>query len=350
MSYINGIPGRTAIIKEKEYFFFSGFAYLGMPALKDFQQLVTEGIQKYGVVFPSSRISNTRSFLYEQFEKQLSDFTHQKASASFSSGFMASQAAVTFASQDSELLCSPGIHPSLILPGIKTNKFSSSNWEQDIIKRVNTLSHHSFTIVLESINPITGRVHDFRWLQQIKRPVRILIDDSHGIGILGVKGEGVISLLPQHDHLQYLLCYSLSKAFSCEGGAISGTEKDIEGIKKLSYFTASTGMSPAYAYAWMNAQKLFLKQGQRLKNNIFYFKKKTGDLKQIQHDPQLPVFYLNSDQLYDHCLNDHILLSAFRYPTDRDPLTVRVVLNALHTQEDLDKLSECLHGFYKEGE
>jgi 7-keto-8-aminopelargonate synthetase-like enzyme len=53
-------PGRTALIKGKEYLFFSGYSYLGMQQVPEFAALVKEGIDKYGWLFPSSRISNTR--------------------------------------------------------------------------------------------------------------------------------------------------------------------------------------------------------------------------------------------------------------------------------------------------
>lgn len=346
MNYINGIPARTAIAEEKEYLFFSGFAYLGMPALEDFQQLVITGLQEYGVVFPSSRISNTPSLLYQQFEDKLSRFVQKKDSASFSSGYMASQAAVTFASQSSELLYSPFIHPSLVVTGHKISSAAADDWKEQFIHHVNKKGDLACTVVLESVNPLTGSLHDFSWLTQLKRTVRILIDDSHGIGILGEKGEGVVSLLPQNEYLQYLISYSLSKAFSCEGGAVSGTAEDIEGIKKQPYFTASTGMSPALAYAWINSHHLFLKQLQLLRNNIAYFENKIRDLKKINHDYRLPVFYVREEKLYDHCLENKIMLSAFHYPSKDDPLMVRIVLNALHTREDLDTLIDCLHRFY----
>ncbi len=62
-------PGRTCMIDGKEFLFFSGYSYLGMNHVKKFKDFVKEGIDKYGILFPSSRISNTRLKLYEKFEK-----------------------------------------------------------------------------------------------------------------------------------------------------------------------------------------------------------------------------------------------------------------------------------------
>lgn len=345
MINIEGIPGRTAYVNGKEFLFFSGFAYLGMTSMPEFSQLILEGAQKYGAVFPSSRISNTRSGLYEEFEERLSEFLGLQASASFSSGYMASQAAASFSAQHSRLLYSPGIHPSLYIQGHQIS--TTEGWKENIIHEVNDKDKEAFTIVMESVNPLTGEVHDFSWLNKIKNPVRLLIDDSHGMGVLGDGGKGIISSLPKQSNIRYLICYSLAKAFSCEGGAISGEEGDIETIKKMSHFTAATGMSPVFIYAWNKSADLFGKQLALLKENIFSFDKKMENIPFVHHDSKLPSYRIQEAALYDYCLQYHILLSAFRYPSEKDPLMARIVLNASHTEEDLERLSDCIHEFYK---
>lgn len=347
MIQTDGVPGRTAYVNGEEFLFFSGFAYLGMTSIPRFNELIMEGAQKYGAVFPSSRISNTRSALYEEFEEKLSDFLGLPSSSSFSSGYMASQAAVSFAAKHSEILYSPGIHPSLLLYGHNAPALAVADWIPFIINKINQENNQVFTIIMESVNPLTGEVNDFSWLKEIKTPVRILIDDSHGIGVLGEEGRGIISCLPKQPHIRYLICYSLAKAFSCEGGGISGEEEDIKAIKKLSWFTAATGMSPAFVHAWNNSGHLFDEQLARLKNNILLFDQKISGIPSIRHDARLPSYRIEQEACYEFCLQYHILLSAFRYPSENDPLMARIVLNALHSEEDMETLSTCLHEFYK---
>jgi len=64
-------PNRIAIINGKEYLFFSGYNYLGMNSVPEFAALVKEGTGKYGWLFPSSRISNTRLKIFEEAEELL---------------------------------------------------------------------------------------------------------------------------------------------------------------------------------------------------------------------------------------------------------------------------------------
>ena len=343
---IAGPAGRIVKVHGKEYLFFSGFAYLDMSSLEAFKALVREGTEGYGLTFPSSRASNTRLWLYDHFEARLSTFTGQQASASFSSGYLAAQAALSRALQDSMVLCAPGIHPALQCQSAHARMLSADQWPSGALDAVNHAPAAYHTLVLESVDPLTGRVSDFSWMEQLRRPVRILVDDSHGIGLLGEHGQGVSALLPSHASLQYLLTYSLSKAFGCEGGAVSGTEADIAQIRQMPQFTAATAMSPAFAYAWMNGGVLFTRQLARLRQNIARFTETVPSGVPLEHDPRLPVYYVRDEEFYSYCLSRNILLSAFRYPSNTDPRVVRIVLNASHRPQDLEWLGDAVRNYF----
>lgn len=343
---IAGPAGRIVKVHGRQYLFFSGFAYLDMSSLEAFRGLVCEGMENYGVTFPSSRASNTQLWLYDQFESRLSAFTGQQASASFSSGYMAAQAALSLALQDSVVLCAPRIHPALQSRESGTRVLGSDQWPGEALRAVNQSPAVFHTLVLESVDPLTGRVSDFSWMRDIGHPVRILVDDSHGIGLLGEQGQGVSALLPAHPHLTYLLTYSLSKAFGCEGGAVSGMEADISMVKNTPWFTAATAMSPAFAYAWLNSGTLFMRQLARLRHNIDWFTAAVPSGVPLEHDPRLPVYYVRDEEFYAYCLTQHILLSSFRYPSQRDPRIVRIVLNASHRPQDLEELIEVIRAYF----
>ncbi len=342
MVYLNDIPGRITNISGQVYLFFSGFAYLGMPSLPEFQELLREGVGKYGAVFPSSRVSNTRHQLYQDFELALSEQIGCQNSACFSSGYLAASAATQFLASKSNIFSLKHLHPAL--EHINLKKMPSV----DAIVEVVNSSNEPCSIILESVNPLTGQLLNFDWLLKIKRPVRVLVDDSHGIGVLGENGEGVKALLPGSDYLKYLICYSLSKAFSCEGGAVSGEDEDIQMVKTMPQFTAAAPMSPVMVHAWVKGQNLFKKQLGELRENLSYFKNRIKKANEIQFDGKLPTCFLSDTTLYERAMRYRMLLSAFRYPTMNDPLLTRAIINALHTKEDLNQLLHCI--LFKEEE
>ncbi len=138
MFYLQNTPGRTCIVEKKEFLFFSGYSYLGMNHVKEFKDLVKEGIDRYGILFPSSRISNTRLKLYEAFENRLSKITGLQDSVSFSSGYLAGKTISAILSTYKNILVAPGTHPAIsieITQKIKGVNFNE--WKNKVVDLIN---------------------------------------------------------------------------------------------------------------------------------------------------------------------------------------------------------------------
>lgn len=333
-------PGRTTIINGKEYLFFSGYSYLGMNHVPEFLQLVKEGIDKYGLIFPSSRISNTRLDLYNAFEDVLSKLTNSEETICFSSGFMAGKVAVSLFDK---VYTAPDAHPSIRKEN--TPNISFLEWTEEIANAIN-LSHDSkaFIIAADAVNPLTATLNDFYFLQQIKKNIIVIIDDSHGIGLTGKEGSGISSGVPLKDNIEYIFTYSLSKAFGLIGGAISCSKKMAHCFRSSHEYTASTSIAPAYMYAFSQAQEIYQKQRKRLFENILYFNKLIDGLNIIHH-PELPVYVLNEKISAEQMFDNSVIISSFAYPDVEGDKINRIVLNALHTKEDLDYLNMVLRRF-----
>jgi 7-keto-8-aminopelargonate synthetase-like enzyme len=83
-------------------------------------------------------------------------------------------------------------------------------------------------------------------------------------------------------------------------------------------------------------------QRERLKDNVIYFQSMIRELKEIRFSPALPIFILPPcDE--EELLKKKIIISSFAYPDPSGQKLQRVVLNALHTRNDLEILAEALH-------
>lgn len=356
-------PGRTAQIDGRSCLFFSGFSYLGMHASHAFRDLLAVGHGRFGSVYPSSRISNLQLRLYEELEHALATMLHQQSAVCFSSGYLAAQAAVTYATGKGTLLYAPGTHPAVRYPGARVPEGDVQQWLAAIAETVNQGEDHQYVLIADAVNPLTATIHDFSPLQHIRRKVLVLIDDSHGIGLLGDNGEGIVQALPSNPALHYLITASLAKAFSLEGGFVAGHAADIAAIRKLPLFTASTPMIPANAYTFLHAHDAFATARRVLKQRIQVFENLTAGIPALHHPHALPVFtvrelissapqetrpvvQLDKHDLYEHLLSLDILISSFSYPDPQGPAINRIVLSALHTPSDLEILAEHLTRFY----
>jgi len=325
MFHLENTPGRTTIVNGKEHLFFSGYSYLGMQYVPEFVELVKEGIDKYGWLFPSSRISNTQLDLFAEFENKLSGITNKEESVCFSSGFTAGRAVIELLKHKT-YSCAPQTHPAICLT--KSNYSSFDEWQKNI--------GNEEVICFDGVNPLTATINNVSFLDNITSRTCV-IDDSHGIGVIN-EGKGTSNYLsPGHQHI---LTYSLSKAYNLIGGAVSCSKVFAKQLRSSPYYTASTSIAPAFAYAFINGQHLYEQQRKKLTNNISFFTEMMKDHTAYKSD--LPIFVLPASINEEKLQDEKIIISSFAYPDPKGKKINRAVLSALHTEEDLEKLASVL--------
>lgn len=313
-----------------------------MSYVSKFIDLVKEGMDKYGLLYPSSRISNTRLILFTEFEAALTQLIGMDETVSFSSGYLAGQSIIQIFNYKNCFIA-PQTHPAILKQQISPTFQSRKDWEKEIIEFSVKHKSSEIFIVSDAVNVNEGLVYDFNFLKQVDTTVKIicLIDDSHGIGLLGSKGEGIISYLPKAENIEYILSYSLSKAFHLQGGAVSCSKEVANLLRMHPNYAGSTALSPALAYAFLHASELYAQQRKKLFTNIEILKHLTVSLPFIQHH-QLPIFNCSINNVQTKAQKQQIILSSFSYPDPNGTLINRIVINALHTDEDLQKLTDFL--------
>ncbi len=368
MFSLDTTPGRKCMIDGKEFLFFSGYSYLGMNYVKEFTDLVKEGIDKYGILFPSSRISNTRLKLYEKFENRLSQFTGMEDTVSFSSGYLAGKTISDILSSYKNILIAPGTHPAInIETRQKTNSINFNDWKNEVIDLINSSDENEFVLLCDSVDILKAEVHNFSFIENIdpSKKIIFLIDDSHGIGVLGKNGSGIISQLPKKENppnacpparagtdgddpvgrgqagIEYIICYSLSKAFNIEGGAVSCSKSWANKLRQHPNYTGSTAINPSLMHAFIKSKKLYALQREKLIKNISWFKKHLPAYI-LKHDFDLPVFICENENAENFFYKKEIIISSFGYPDPSSQKINRIVINALHTKKDIQKLCSSL--------
>jgi 7-keto-8-aminopelargonate synthetase-like enzyme len=344
MFSLHQTPGRIAFVNDKEFLFFSGYAYLGMNHEPDFLQLLHQGIDRYGLTFPSSRISNTGLTLYAETEKILSNITQTADTVLMQSGFSAGKAVVEIIDKDSSIFQSPFCHPAIRINNNSLLQFS--HWALETTNTINNNKYSTPPIIMsDSVNQLTAEVYDFTFLNSIHQKIICIIDDSHGMGLLGIQGEGISSRLPKNENIEYIITYSLSKALNIQAGAVSCSNKNnADKIRKTNWYTAVTPPSPAILYAFCNAKLIYQQQREKLNQLKISLQKMLANKKEISFHVDLPVFILPEHLDEDYFSKKEIIISSFAYPDPKGKKINRAVINALHTNIDLQKLASSVTG------
>lgn len=344
MFTLNKTPGRSVMVNGKEHLFFSGYSYLGIHHHPVFIKSLQESINEYGIFFPSSRISNTQLCIYNEVETFLNhhflQISNQYHTALFSNGFLSGLAAQKIFNHHKKIFIAPNTHPAISQHSIN---ISRQSWVTHLLNETQENNYEKVLIKSDSVDVLKSSVNNFDFLKEIPKncTVDVLIDDSHGIGLIGNNGTGIANFLPIQNNLQYHFNYSLSKSYGIPGGAFSSTKENIDKIKNTVEFAATTPPIPAFLHSFLQHKELYSKQRELLVNNVIYFKEQITNLP-ILHQFPLPIFILPSFINESIFIKHNLIISSFSYPSENGEKYTRIVLNAHHTKPDLEFLLSVL--------
>ncbi len=330
-------PGRVIRLKDSDWLFFGGTSYLGIHASEEFKNLVIEGACKYGFSSGISRINNIRSEIYRQAEEYAAGYFGAEDAIILSSGYLAAQLAVNCFSADRLQLHGTGSHPALFkgqpgstitIPGIPGYIAASSG--------------DKWLICSNSINNLYPEIYGLEYLQYVDKDAVLVVDDSHGIGITGKEGKGVYPSLGSLSKLKPVVVASMAKALGIDAGIILGDADQMDYLRKSALYAGASPPSPAMLYAFVNAAHIYAASRARLEENVRYFNTLLRDKTGIQFIGDFPVYHLADPDAAQQLYDQQVLISSFPYPDPNGLPLNRVVLNALHTKADLEKLASLL--------
>jgi 8-amino-7-oxononanoate synthase len=346
--YTDQLPGRTVTVGGREYLYFSGTSYLGMGRNKQFLDLASEGLACYGTNYSSSRHSNLQLRVFEEAEAYLAAYTGAEAALTMSSGFLAGQALVHALAGTGKLLYAPGTHPALWHQEEQVpNDLDHGLWVAKLLEQAPHLPGEHLIICCNSLDPLKARQFDFGWLAGLPPDKRItlVVDDSHGFGVMGPDGTGIYSQLPRLANMRVVVVASLGKGLGIPAGFILGDKEIVAQVQASAYFGGASPAIPAFLYAFLQAADLFRQARQTLFANIRAFQQHLVQPTQFQFINDYPVFYTAQESLALFLFNRQALISSFRYPTPANDFVTRIVLSSLHTEQDLHHLATLINQF-----
>jgi 7-keto-8-aminopelargonate synthetase-like enzyme len=345
---LNSFPSNHISIEGKSYLYFGGTSYLGLQTDSEFQNIFIENVRKYGTNYGASRKSNIRISIYDEAEAYLAKYIGSEASVSVSSGYLAGQlVAQTLNTENYKLFYAPNTHAALNL-SITKNKSASSYQELKTVLNLHLKSNKNQTpiVFLDAIDFQGINFHEFRGLKTLPlSEIILVVDDSHGIGIIGKNGEGVFNNIQHLNPKELIVCCSLGKGFGVQVGAIFGLKNRIDSFKNTSFFGGASPAAPANLATLMNAESIYNSKRKSLKNNLQLFLKEIKSIEKFKFMKEHPAFTFSDEKLNSYLEEHNIIVTSFRYPDETSPLMSRIVISAAHTEDDITTLCEFLNNY-----
>ena len=337
---------RTIVFQDQRYLFFGGTAYLGLLANAEYIELFKKGIDIYGLNNGTSRSNNVQLGVYDEAEEALAKRFNFNASAMFSSGYLAAQAAVQVISKLGKVYYAPNAHPALWL-GVnpQSNCDSFSKWVDIVIDEINDSKESDFVIITNSLDNLKPELYDFTKFSKIDKSKNIILilDDSHGIGVLRKNEISMpLEVLNNCGNIEIVVVASLAKGLGTDAGVVMGSADMVARVKSHPIFMGGSPASPAAMYALIHGVSIYNNSFDKLHRNIAEFSDYIKTVPTLNAVKSFPVFTSENPSLYDYLKNNNILISSFPYPLADSPLLNRIVISALHEKQDLEKLAYLL--------
>ncbi len=344
--YTDTYPGRKVTVMGKDYLYFGGTSYLGLQSNPGFQELYIQNIRKYGTNYAASRKSNIKISVFEKTEAALATLVGSETSTTLSSGYLAGQLiAQHFDTEAFKCFYGPNSHSALFQK--ETIPFENF---KDLLRALQEFKESRQVkipvVFLDSIDTQEASYPHFKGLQDLPlNEVILVVDDSHGIGVLGEKGGGAYQIIKKMLPQELIVCCSLGKGFGIQAGAVFGTKARIDLLTKTDFFGGASPAAPAALATFSEGQPIYETQRAVLKENLERFLNKTQEIDQFRFIQGHPAFAFENSELANYLKERGVLITNFKYPSDEGILMSRIVISAAHTKKDIELLAEVLNSY-----
>ncbi len=329
--------------KGDEYLYFGGTAYLGIPQNSNFIKLYTEGIALYGLNNGTSRGNNVQLGIYNEAETFTASRFGAEAALITSSGYLAAKLTVRLHTQRGEIRYAPNTHPALWLNGNPENYLDFEQWSKEIVTEINCSKTKDWVLLSNSMNNLYPEIYDFSFINNFStdKNITLIIDDSHGIGLLN-GGNSVLQSLPKSTNVEVIVVASMAKALGLDAGVVLGSVKSISELKQSDEFYGASPPAAAGLYAFIQAQDIYRDSYKKLQENVKIFKQQLANKNEWHFVDDFPVFLCKQPDIEQRLLEQKILISSFPYPDRNGKNLNRIVLSSWHSETDILQLVTAL--------
>ncbi|MFC7343438.1 8-amino-7-oxononanoate synthase [Saccharopolyspora griseoalba] len=229
----------------------AGNDYLGLSAHPEVRRAAAGAALGWGAGAGASRLVTGTTELHAELERELAEFTGQRAALVLSTGYHANLSAVTaLAGKDALIVSDAHVHASLIDAARLSRASIEVVGHNDVsaVRAALADTDRRAIVLAESVFSVLGDAAPLAELAAVcaEHDALLLVDEAHGLGVLGPGGRGLVHALGLAGHPNVVVTATLSKALGAMGGAVLGSPALIDHLtNRARPFIFDTALAPA---------------------------------------------------------------------------------------------------------
>lgn len=286
-SVMESAPGPETVLDGVRYLYFAGTSYLGLAGHPEVIEAGCAAMRRYGVHSATTRARFGSTPPVLEVERRAAEFFGTEDAFYFASGYVANHILVSALASQAEAICLEtsahySVQEAARLANLPIKPFRGGDAEDLARAAAGT---DRVLVLADAVGPSTGRLTPVAAYVDALRPAgrtTLLLDDAHGVGVLGENGRGLLDELGLWARVNgqdcaegdVALCVggTLAKALGGFGGVIPGTREFVRAARGAShYFDGASAPASAVAGASAKALEIVIQQPElrrRLRGNV----------------------------------------------------------------------------------
>jgi 8-amino-7-oxononanoate synthase len=266
---LNENEGTEVVFQGKRLIMCGSNNYLGLTTHPKVREAAIEATRRFGTSCTGSRFLNGTLALHEQLEHELAEWVGMESTLVFSTGMQTNLGTISaLITRDDVVVLDKEDHASIVdgarLGYGKIERYRHNDLEhlEKVLQSIPATA--GSLLVVDGLFSMEGDLAPVPELAKLakKYGTRFMVDDAHGMGVLG-NGHGTVAHFNATKDVD-LIMSTFSKSFASLGGFIAGDENTIDYIKhnaRALIFSAS--IPPANAAAALAALHVMQEEPER---------------------------------------------------------------------------------------
>ena len=337
--------------------------YLGLAAHPGVREALTQAVQKWGVGASAAHLLGGHRAPHAELEQALADWTGREAALLFATGYMANVGVLDALLEPGDLCVQDRLNHASLLDGARMAGAELRRYPHvDIAAAARRLAVRPSASALLATDGVFSMDGDIAPLVDLATLAHgshatLLVDDAHGIGVLGPDGAGSVAAVGLDARAVPVLVGTLGKALGTQGAFIAGPRELVEALAQSARaHVYSTAPPPAVSAATLAAVRLAKGTSgealrQRLRDNIARLRQGAAQLGLRLLPSETPIQPLLLGDAHSALAWSQALeLAGIHVPAIRPPTVpsgrsrLRIALSAAHLPAHVDRLLDALSG------
>ncbi|WP_069384012.1 8-amino-7-oxononanoate synthase [Halomonas caseinilytica] len=347
------------------YIDFAGNDYLGLAEDPRLAEAQAEGAKRFGAGAKASHLVSGHLAIHERLEHRLAELTGRPRALLFSTGYMANLGVLQALCDRHTRVFQDRLNHASLLDGARLADAPSRRFHHRDLADLERLLERApqdapALVASDGVFSMDGDTADIAGLASTcqRQGAWLMVDDAHGLGVLGEHGDGCVGRA--HDHHQVpILVGTLGKALGSAGAFVAGDAGLIDHLVQFARpYIYTTAQPPGVAGATLAALDILEREPERrgrLHQHIADFRHEAARLGLPLTDsrtPIQPIVLGDNDRVMrwaERLARAGLRVGAIRAPTvPRGQARLRITLSAAHETPDLDALLDALDACRRE--